>query len=197
MRSWVVFGVVGACALGAGVGVTVGEDKSDSRPAAEVFDFTLTDSAGKSHKLFDYKDKKARYVVLEWTCTTCPYVKPHYENGSMQALVKRFADKGVVWLAIDSNKGVTAESLETWRSQHKIAHPILIDGDGAVGQKYGAKTTPHLYVLDLETGKRIYEGAIDDNPRGSKEKVVNYVDLALTAALAGNPVETARTKPYG
>lgn len=196
MRSWVIFGVVGACALGVGVGVSVGEDQADSRPAAEVFDFTLNDSTGKSHTLFSHKGK-TRYVVLEWTCTTCPYVKPHYTNGSMQALAKRFADKGVAWLAINSNKGVTAESLETWRSEHKIAYPILLDSAGDVGKQYGAKTTPHLYVLDLETGKRIYEGAIDDNPRGSNEEVVNYVAAALDAALEGKPVEKSRTKPYG
>lgn len=196
MKLWGLLGFVATFAL---IGAVLADDKKDAmKEASGIHDFTLKDSEGNSHNLMEYKTKKkVRFVVLEWTHPTCPYVVPHYKTSRMQKLAKKYMDKGVAWLTINSNRGATAEAMETWRKENKIPQPVLIDPTGSVGRSYDAKVTPHMYVLDLETGKRIYEGAIDDNPRGRTEKPTNYVAQTLDAAMAGKAVPTAKTKPYG
>ncbi len=168
-------------------------------PAPE---FTLKCSNGKEHSLSDYEGK---FVVLEWVNHGCPFVRKFYEPGEMQRLQKECTDEGVIWLTMNSSAPgkqghMTAE--EANRSiQEKDAHPtaILLDHDGAVGKKFDARVTPHMYVIDRE-GVLIYNGAIDSNPSSRSsdiEAAENYVVSALTAAMNGDEVETPRTRPYG
>lgn len=154
--------------------------------------FKLTDASGKEHDLAAYKGK---VVVLEWTEEGCPYVKRHYASGTMQKLAKKYDGK-VVWLAVNSSHFVKAEETKGWKKDNGITYPVLLDPEGKVGRAYGAKTTPHMYVIDAE-GKVAYEGAIDSDPRGESETVTNYVDQALTSVLAGKAVTVPATKSYG
>jgi len=165
-------------------------------------DFTLTDSKGKERRLSDFKGK---IVVLEWYNRDCPYVKKHYGAGNMQRTQDAVTSKGAVWLTINSSaKGkqghVDGKAFEALMKQDKGAPShLLLDHDGTVGKLYGAKTTPHMYVID-PAGKLRYMGAIDSIPSADPADIAkarNYV-LAAVDALAGNQrVETASTKPYG
>lgn len=164
--------------------------------------FTLNDINGKSVSLSDYKGK---YVVLEWINHGCPFVKKHYETGNMQALQTELTGKEVVWLSIASSaKGkegylTSAEWQKEVASQKSAETAVLLDEKGKVGKKYGAKTTPHMYVVNPE-GNLIYMGAIDDKPSYDKADVKgakNYVRSAVDEAMAGKAVSTAETKPYG
>lgn len=171
-------------------------------PGEPAPEFTLTDSKGTSHNLSDFRGK---LVVLEWLNHECPFVKKHYSGGDMQKLQKEYTDKGVVWLSIISSapgkQGHRTGPQADADSKDKNASPtaVLLDPAGTVGQKYGAKTTPEMFVIDKE-GKVIYAGAIDSikstNP-ADVAKAENYVRQALDAALAGKPVPTAKTQPYG
>lgn len=165
-------------------------------------DFTLKDTSGKEHKLADLKGK---YVVLEWVNYGCPFVKKHYDSQNMQKLQKEAADKGVVWLSVCSSgpgkqgNFPPAEAAEKTKAYGAAAAGYLLDEDGAVGKLYGAKTTPDMFVINPE-GVLIYKGAIDDN--NSPDAAVikdskNYVLAALSEAMAGQPVSTPSTKPYG
>ena len=164
--------------------------------------FTLNDSNGKSHSLSDLKGK---FVVLEWINPGCPFVKKHYESNNMQELQKKYTDKGVVWLTVNSSAAgkqghLTAEDANK-EIKAKNAHmtALLLDHDGKVGKAYNAKTTPHMYVINAE-GVLVYAGAIDDNNSSDKEDAKtakNYVAAALDQAMAGKPVETASTDAYG
>jgi peroxiredoxin len=156
--------------------------------------FTLTGDDGTQVSL---SDASGKVVVLEWINPDCPFVKRHYEAGTMKALAERYAGKGVVWLAINSTHYMSAEDGKKMRSAHELPYPILDDHDGTVGRSYGAATTPHMFIIDAE-GTVVYEGAIDDDPRGRKgEEATSYVAAALDALLAGQAVEPSRTKPYG
>ncbi|MBN1511737.1 MAG: thioredoxin family protein [Phycisphaerae bacterium] len=164
--------------------------------------FTLTDVEGTEHSLSDFEGKT---VVLEWTNYDCPFVKKHYSTGNMQALQKRYTDKGVVWLSICSSApGKQGHyTPETWRQkiaeQDSQATAVLLDETGLVGRRYGAKTTPHLFVID-GTGVLRYQGAIDDNRSWDPQTVTdaaNYVAAALDALLEGKPVAEKDTPPYG
>lgn len=165
-------------------------------------DFTATDSNGKAVKLSDYKGK---FVVLEWTNQGCPYTVKHYASGNMQKLQKEWTGKGVVWLTVLSSapgkQGHVSPQEENDYIKKENASPTaaLMDEKGAVGKLYGAKTTPHMYIIDPQ-GKLVYVGAIDDKSTTDKSDVAtakNYVTAALTEATSGKPVTTASTQPYG
>lgn len=165
-------------------------------------DFTLTDSSGTEHSLSDFLGKT---VVLEWTNHECPYVKKHYESGNMQQLQKQATDKGVIWLSIVSSaegkQGYTTpeESQMLIEKQNINATARLHDPSGEVGRLYGAKTTPHMYVINSE-GTLVYAGAIDDNPSPNPaviENSENYVLAALNSLEKNEPIATSMTKPYG
>ncbi len=155
-------------------------------------DFTLKDTTGKDQKLSDYKGK---IVVLEWTNPECPFVQRHY--GAAQTMIKLAnANADVVWLAIDSISTHTPETIAAWVQKEAIPYPILSDPDGAVGKLYGAKTTPQMFIISAE-GNVVYQGSIDNNPRGNKSTIANHVEKALAELKAGQPVTEPTTKPYG
>ena len=158
--------------------------------------FTLHDINGKSHSLADYAGK---IVVLEWINPDCPFVQRHYNLDTMTNLASK--NKDVVWLAIATGNTADAENLKTFAQKESIGYPILLDPDGSTGHAYGAKTTPHMYIIDKE-GKLVYMGGIDDQPNGEpnaplKAGTVNYVDQALGEIAAGKPVSKAETASYG
>jgi len=163
---------------------------------------TLTDTKGKQHNLADYKGK---YVVLEWVNFGCPFVKKHYESGNMQSTQKKAVDKGVVWLSVCSSADGKQGHMEAadWNQEiasRKLASTaVLIDESGAVGKTYGAKTTPHMYIIN-PAGVLVYKGAIDDKPSTNQDDIPgarNYVLAALDESMAGKPVSTASTQSYG
>lgn len=164
--------------------------------------FTLPGAHAKSVELSKLKGK---IVVLEWLNHGCPFVRKHYESGNMQALQKKYTDKGVVWLSIISSAPgkqghVDAGQAKAEMTAHKsAATDVLMDSEGAVGKLYDAKTTPHMYVIDRQ-GLLAYQGAIDDKPSTDMEDVKgakNYVAEALDAVLAGKKVARAMTQSYG
>jgi peroxiredoxin len=174
--------------------------------AAKVGDpapaFTGKDTKGQSHALAGFKGK---FVVLEWHNQGCPYVKKHYSSGNMQKLQKEWTAKGVVWLTVISSAPglqghVTAAQADAYvKEQGAAPTAVLLDPSGEIGRLYDAKTTPHMFVID-PNGTLIYNGAIDDKPTTDTADIAtaqNYLSAALADAMAGKPVTTAATKPYG
>jgi peroxiredoxin len=164
--------------------------------------FTLADAGGKTHSLTDFRGK---YVVLEWVNFGCPFVRKHYDSGNMQALQKFYAGKGVVWLSICSSapgkQGYFEgkELTERIATEKSMATAYLVDKEGAVGQAYGAKTTPHMFIINPQ-GTLIYAGGIDDRASTNREDIkgaVNYVRETLDAAMSGKPVKVSTSRSYG
>lgn len=167
----------------------------DAPPAP---DFELTDHNGQTVRLSDYQ---GRIVVLEWFNEECPFVQRHHKDGrnTMVSLADRYAQHDVVWLAINSTNHATVDSNKKIAAKWEIPYPILDDSAGDIGRAYGARTTPHMFVID-PAGRIVYAGAIDDkrsaNPADART-AKNHVRAALTETLAGKPVTTASTTPYG
>jgi len=165
-------------------------------------DFSLKDAKGQTHSLSEYKGK---YVVLEWFNPECPFVKKHYGSDNMQKLQDEYTGKGVVWLTINSNApgtmgNLTPEDAEkiisSWKT-HQTA--LLLDPEGKAGRAYGAKNTPDMVIINPE-GKIAYEGPIDSKATPNPADIpssTNYVKAALDESLAGRPITTPQTKPYG
>ena len=170
-------------------------------PGASAPAFTLTDTDGKTVKLADYRGK---YVVLEWTNPECPFVRKHYTSGNMQGLQKEWGAHDVVWLSINSTNASSGEyksgdEMAAWmRKESAAPKATLIDGTSAVGRTYGAKTTPHMYVID-PTGTLVYNGAIDDRRTTNlaDAKAANNYGRCADRSDLGKPVTVASTVPYG
>ena len=165
-------------------------------------EFELRDTSGKAVKLADFKGK---HVVLEWTNPGCPFVQKHYNSQNMQSLQKEYTAQNVVWLSVNSTAKGSYDYLEPTALSAKYKEwagaptAMLMDEAGSVGKAYGARTTPHMYVID-PSGKLVYAGGIDDkrssNPadvKGAK----NFVKAALGESMAGKPVTTSTAPPYG
>ena len=209
-----MFGLVSAIALTLAVGfgsAMAQEAKKQDKPAATTTatattggatvgqpapDFALKDAAGKEHKLADFKGK---IVVIEWSNHECPFCQRHAKENTAQKVVDHFKGKPVTWIGIDSTKtaGEKTAEIVAWQKENKVNYPILIDAEGTIGKKFGAKTTPHVFVID-QKGTLIYAGAIDDDKMGTKkEGARSYVIEAIEAALNNTAVPTATTEPYG
>jgi len=164
--------------------------------------FQAMDADGHSRALSDFAGK---VVVLEWTSSDCPYSGKHYGSGNMQRLQKKAVKDGVVWLTVSSSAPgregyFTPEIARAWRAKvGSHATAILLDGDGRVGRAYGARATPHMFVIDRD-GRLVYMGGIDDRPYvdpASLKGARNYVALALADLKAGRPVAEPVSAPYG
>jgi peroxiredoxin len=171
-------------------------------PGDNAPNFSLTDLSGQKHSLSDYKGK---YVVLEWNNPDCPFVRKHYDSGNMPKLQQEERAKGVVWLTINSAStnrqgDMPAAQIEKFlQDEHADPTAYLRDSDGTVGHMYGAKTTPHMFVISPD-GKLIYEGGIDNKPTPDPADIpgaTNYVRAALDESMAGKPVTVATSRPYG
>jgi peroxiredoxin len=169
------------------------------RPAP---DLGAVDADGRTRELGEFSGK---FVVLEWTNHECPFVQKHYGANNMQALQKEATAKGAVWLSVVSSApgkqghvdGAGARRIA--RERFAAPSAVLLDADGALASRYAAKTTPHLFIID-PAGTLIYMGGIDSIASTDVEDLQTakpYVRLALAEAMAGKPVSTPSTRPYG
>ncbi|MGB5106092.1 MAG: thioredoxin family protein [Candidatus Zixiibacteriota bacterium] len=183
------------------------EDTAETVTAAIAIDqpapeFTLKDIEGKDVKLSQFKGKT---VVLEWVNFDCPFVKKHYSSGNMQKLQGIYTKKDIVWLSICSSAPgklghfPIADLKKRIASEKAVPSDYLIDENGTVGKLYGAKTTPHMFIIDPK-GVLRYAGAIDDTPSTKTadiEKATNFVSSGLDALVAGKSVAVKTSTPYG
>lgn len=192
--------LAGVCVL-AGIGAFLGAASAATAGSAAPA-FQAVDSTGRTRTLAEFAGKT---VVLEWTAPTCPYVRAQYDSGSMQALQREAAQRGVVWLSVlsthtgrpDYLPGDKAEAFNKQRNAAPTA--LLLDPTGAMGRAYGAVATPHMFVIAPD-GKLAYAGAIDSTPTVDADVVKksrNFVRAALDDLAAGRRVATPNTRPYG
>ncbi len=164
------------------------------RRAAE---FEMSSFDGRKVKLSDYK---GQIVVLEWLNPQCPYSRYHYETvQTMVTTANKYRNKGVVWLAVNSTIRTTPEINREFAEKYKLPYPILDDRSGELARQYGARTTPHIFIIDKE-GRIAYDGAIDDAPASQGQPSagkVNYVDKALSELTLNRKVSLPNTPPYG
>jgi peroxiredoxin len=165
-------------------------------------DFSGVDSHGNLQRLSDYR---GRIVVLEWTNHDCPYVRKHYASGNMQAQQKEATDRGIVWLSIISSAPgkqghiPPEQANRLTEERNAVPNAVILDLKGDIGRIYGARTTPHMFIVDAG-GTLAYQGGIDSIPtadRADIPRATQYVRIALSELLAGKPVSEAVTRPYG
>jgi peroxiredoxin len=158
-----------------------------------VPDWSARDENGVEHKMSQYA---GHAVVLEWTNSECPFVERHYQAGTMKRLASALGAQDVVWLAVNSTYSNTPDDTKAWKKEQSFSYATLQDPDGKLGHLFGARTTPHMFVIDAQ-GVLRYRGAIDDDEYGREPKPKNYVDSAVHALLASSNPDPSETQSYG
>lgn len=201
-RALMMGGAFVAIVGGASVAVFSRSAEAAVETGAAAPEFSVRDANGATRTLAEFR---GRVVVLEWTNHGCPYVRKHYDAGNMQALQREAAEDGVVWLqVISSAPGEQghldgAGALARVQTDNAAPAATLLDPTGVMGRAYGARNTPHMYIIGAD-GALLYQGAIDDQPSARPSTLQganNYVRAALEDIAAGRPVRTAETVPYG
>ena len=152
-------------------------------------DFKATGVDGKSYALDSTKSAKA--TVLCFTCNLCP-VAVAYED-RLNAFAKKYSEKGVQLIALNCNKTEDLEAMKKRAEEKDFGFPYAYDGSAAAAKAYGARVTPHLFVIDAN-GKVVYRGSFDDSQNNPAK---SYVEDAVNAVLAGKTPAVASTKAFG
>jgi peroxiredoxin len=190
--------LAGALGLGISTG-TLWAAPQVGKPAPA---FSAVDTTGRTWTLAALRGKR---VILEWTNNECPYVRKHYGSGNMQALQRDATKAGYVWLTVISSASgrqghvTPAEADQLTESRSAAPTAVLLDETGAIGRAYGAKTTPHMFIIGTD-GTLLYMGGIDNRPTTDPADIKgarNYVRAAMTDIAAGRPVAQPVTRPYG
>ncbi|TVQ95456.1 MAG: thioredoxin family protein [Deltaproteobacteria bacterium] len=200
MKNWTILAAL-LLVTGGLAAVASASDEAAEAPAATAAigqpapAFTLTDETGTEHSLEQYR---GRIVVLEWTNPECPFVVRHYNERTMHDLIGEHVGDDLVWLSIDSSHHRNAEMATADKARFEMTPPVLLDTDGTVGRAYGARTTPHMYIIDAE-GVLRYMGGFDDDARGRQDRAdrTQYTRDAIVAMRAGNMPDPSSTTPYG
>jgi len=187
----------------AAAALAVGAQARTAQVGQPAPDFVLRDLDGQPHALADYRGK---IVVLEWVNPDCPIVHKHYNaSGNIPRLQQKYTAAGVVWLSINSaapdKEGDYAPAdVKAWMQKvHWSATDYFRDQTGTVGHLYGARTTPHIFIINA-AGTLVYAGGIDSIQTADPADIAratNYVDVALSDLEAGRPIAQSNTRPYG
>ena len=197
MRNYMLAGLAVA-----GVAAFAAPLLAEPEVAAAAPNFRAYDMNGKVVELAQYRGKT---VVLEWNNPGCPYVKKHYDSGNMQKTQAAATRQGAVWLTINSGAPgkqghMTGPEAKQFVAAQKAAPTsYVLDPKGLIGKVYGAKTTPHLYIVD-PAGRLVYKGGIDDQATADAADIAkarNHVLAALGELRSGKPVSVPETRPYG
>ncbi len=163
----------------------------EQKEIRKVANFTLKDYDGKSSSLYDHKDSKA--IVVVFIATQCPISNDY--NGRMAEIYKKYKDKGVTFLGINSNKQEDVDEIKEHAEEHKLEFTILKDVNNKIADKLDASVTPEIYVLNSNF-EVLYYGRIDDSRNESKVKSKD-LENALNEILSGKKVSNTRTKAFG
>ena len=136
--------------------------------------------------------------VVIFTCNQCPYAKA-FEPRIIE-VARKFGSKGVRFYAIDPNddQKYSEETLENMKAravEKSYPFPYLKDGDSSIARAYGARVTPHVYVVDGQ-GVIRYRGYVDDSAKPEERKTTGLTN-ALNALMEGREVATAETRAFG
>ena len=169
-------------------------------PGIMAPDIALKSVNNKKVSLNDYPDAKGFIIVF--TCNTCPYAKAYQQR--IVALNKQFASQGFPVIAINPNDpamspGDSFEKMKNLAKAHQYTFPYLFDEGQLVTTQYGAKNTPHVFVVEKSNDNFIieYVGAIDNDTQNTNPAKIKYVEDAVNALLKNNKPAVAFTKAIG
>lgn len=200
-RIWVLIPILTLCVFGQDPVKQEPEVKANPPYAlgSIVEDFTLNDLAGKARSLKELAKDKS-FIVMDFWSPRCPYCVSH--EARYVGLEKTYREKNVQFLHIASNRTENATpegvaKLATAAAKDGVTFPALVDVGNVLADRFGAKVTPTVFILDAKTLKVCYTGAMTDDPASGTDVKKDYIDLALQALLQGKDPDPQTTKPEG
>lgn len=146
-----------------------------------------------------------RIVALEWSNPLCPFAGKHYIAGTMQALQRETREAGGAWYTVFSDPPDTVGHISDLEAEFvaeqrkSAASGSLLDHDTKLARRYGARNTPHIFIVD-RAGRLAYAGGMDSIASTRIEDIAAakpFARDALRAVIAGRAVERPLTRPYG
>jgi len=149
-------------------------------------------------KTYTFKPGDGKLSVVFFTCNQCPYAKA-FEPRLIE-IARTYGAKDVAFYAIDSNDDAryaeeTAANMKERAVSQGYPYPYLKDGNSAIAKAYGARVTPHVYVVD-QKGTVRYVGYVDNSARPEERSKTGLTD-ALDSLLANRPVAVTSTHAFG
>ena len=169
----------------------------------EVSNFQLKNIDGTTLDLYNFlEEQKARGAVIVFMSNTCPYAIATEER--LIAFDQKYKNKGFPVVAINSNvQAVVEESflhMQKRASQQGYSYPYLADDEQTIATTFGAKRTPHVFIIQKDAGQKVrlkYIGAFDDYPMDAKKVTEAYVVDALKALIKNKPITQTEVKAIG
>jgi peroxiredoxin len=193
MKLLSILGLSAALVAGLGAAAAAGDkDAKAAKVGEKAPTWVAKDIKGKEWKSADFAGK---IVVLDWVNPDCPVCKGAHKDGRIAAMIKELKSLDAVFIGVNSTHYMDAAKNEQALKDYGIEYPVLLDNEGTIGRAYGARTTPHLFVIDT-TGVLRYQGAIDEGNPGQAGKI-NYAVNAVKQIKAGETVSPENTKSYG
>ena len=158
----------------------------------EIPNFTLKDATDKEHSLKDLSHEKKATVVM-FISTQCPVSNDYNER--IVALYNDYKDQSVQFIGINSNRNESVEEIAEHNTTNKFSFLVLKDLRNELADKFGARRTPEVYLLDEKRILR-YRGAIDNS---QKSPETHYLRETLDLVIAGKaiPEDRKKTKAFG
>lgn len=153
--------------------------------------FEMADETGKTHTLEDFKGK---IVVLDFCSQKCPYSRG--ADPELSKLAKKYAEKEVVFIGVDSHRSTTPEEIKQYKSETGKWYPILKDTGNKYADKMGAQRTPEIYIIDQE-GVLVYHGGFAPSSNWKEKGEKDFISATLDALLAGEEVPQPKTAAWG
>ncbi len=172
----------------------VGSEGVIKKELAEAKAWTLIDHRSKPHSADEYE---GHVHVVAFLGTECPLAKLY--AGRLQQLQKDFDDRGVKFVAIDSNEQDSLNDMMAFANRQQLTIPFLKDPDGSAARMYGATRTPEVFLVDA-AGQVQYSGRIDDQyVIGNVRQAPTVEDLkvAIDLVLENKPVLVKHTPAMG
>ena len=107
---------------------------------APVFTAKRMDGAGT----VDLASLRGKPVVINFWASWCEPCKS--EAAALEQAWQQYRRQGVVFLGIDYHD-VTGDA-RTFLSHHGVTYTTLLDGSGAIGDRYGLSGVPETYFVD-------------------------------------------------
>ncbi|NQU98844.1 thioredoxin family protein [Candidatus Woesearchaeota archaeon] len=163
----------------------------------KIKDFSLKGVDGKRYHLHDFSTRKI--LVFVFLSNNSNY--SHAYHSRLVAIQKKFEDKGVQVIGVNSNDESYSIHDGYYRMveqsrKHGFNFPYLRDMDQKLAKEFDAICTPEAFVFDEERILR-YRGKIDDNWSNAFGVKVNFVVRAIKEMLHKKEVSIQETTPFG
>jgi len=168
-----------------------------------AMDIKMMATDGEAYDLQDFQKENGTMVIF--SCNTCPFVVGNDSFGGWEKdyndLYQKARDAKIGFVLVNSNaaKHDGDDSMEKMKARaeeqgYKMSY--LMDENSVVADAFGAKTTPHVFVVDAN-GKLVMRGSIDNSWDSKRTELETYALDAIDFLANGTKLSNTTPVPRG